>query len=106
MGAPRLELGTSALSGLRSNQLSYAPARCKQVILNAAGRLRKASQQQFGFEFPMINRPKIPFTGSMQVGTRVRQFGWHSPKWQYTVYIRLQPDQFRSSANGDLLHPP
>ena len=26
MGAPRLELGTSALSGLRSNQLSYAPA--------------------------------------------------------------------------------
>src|SRR4029079_7058398 len=27
MGAPRFELGTSALSGLRSNQLSYAPAR-------------------------------------------------------------------------------
>ena len=26
VGAPRLELGTSALSGLRSNQLSYAPA--------------------------------------------------------------------------------
>lgn len=26
MGAPRFELGTSALSGLRSNQLSYAPA--------------------------------------------------------------------------------
>ncbi len=25
VGAPRLELGTSALSGLRSNQLSYAP---------------------------------------------------------------------------------
>ena len=25
MGAPRLELGTSALSGPRSNQLSYAP---------------------------------------------------------------------------------
>jgi hypothetical protein len=27
MGAPRLELGTSALSGPRSNQLSYAPGR-------------------------------------------------------------------------------
>ena len=27
VGAPRFELGTSALSGLRSNQLSYAPAR-------------------------------------------------------------------------------
>ena len=26
VGAPRLELGTSALSGPRSNQLSYAPA--------------------------------------------------------------------------------
>lgn len=26
VGAPRFELGTSALSGLRSNQLSYAPA--------------------------------------------------------------------------------
>ncbi len=25
VGAPRFELGTSALSGLRSNQLSYAP---------------------------------------------------------------------------------
>ena len=25
MGVPRLELGTSALSGLRSNQLSYTP---------------------------------------------------------------------------------
>src|SRR5690606_6523349 len=29
VGAPRLELGTSALSGLRSNQLSYAPERRK-----------------------------------------------------------------------------
>ena len=34
VGAPRFELGTSALSGLRSNQLSYAPALCKQVILD------------------------------------------------------------------------
>ena len=27
MGEPRFELGTSVLSGLRSNQLSYTPAR-------------------------------------------------------------------------------
>ena len=49
MGAPRLELGTSALSGLRSNQLSYAPGktivvalRRKPVILRSGGRLSKA----------------------------------------------------------------
>src|SRR5690606_11274655 len=30
VGAPRFELGTSALSGLRSNQMSYAPDRCRR----------------------------------------------------------------------------
>jgi hypothetical protein len=33
VGAPRLELGTSALSGPRSNQLSYAPGPLKLTIL-------------------------------------------------------------------------
>jgi hypothetical protein len=32
VGAPRFELGTSALSGLRSNQLSYAPANQSSIL--------------------------------------------------------------------------
>ena len=47
VGAPRLELGTSALSGPRSNQLSYAPGSGLQpprglTILRCGGRLSKA----------------------------------------------------------------
>ena len=36
MGAPRVELGTSALSGLRSNQLSYAPGRVLPTLCRLA----------------------------------------------------------------------
>ncbi len=37
VGAPRLELGTSALSGPRSNQLSYAPGPKQADHFSCAG---------------------------------------------------------------------
>ena len=37
VGVPRLELGTSALSGLRSNQLSYTPGTAKNPLKRARG---------------------------------------------------------------------
>jgi hypothetical protein len=43
MGAPRVELGTSALSELRSNQLSYAPA-------NSAARAHRNSRPSWPAE--------------------------------------------------------
>ena len=51
MGAPRLELGTSALSGLRSNQLSYAPER---RVVGKFGQLEQVDRHRT--RWPFINR--------------------------------------------------
>lgn len=49
VGAPRFELGTSALSGLRSNQLSYAPACTPNGLsrLSPAFHLRPSPRRKF-----------------------------------------------------------
>ena len=61
MGAPRLELGTSALSGLRSNQLSYAPGtilndstRGKRIILECKACASKALWRHISSGSPQI----------------------------------------------------
>jgi hypothetical protein len=49
MGTPRFELGTSALSGLRSNQLSYVPKLLAASLERNGRKLLAAFQQDSVF---------------------------------------------------------
>ena len=58
MGAPRFELGTSALSGRRSNQLSYAPSPCSQGTCRGRGEqashsMNRWPKRQTSFAWPI-----------------------------------------------------
>jgi hypothetical protein len=69
VGAPRLELGTSALSGPRSNQLSYAPARPQT---SSPGR-RKRESRILRFDRRLSNEPLASFGVARGATERIGQ---------------------------------
>ncbi len=67
MGVPRFELGTSALSELRSNQLSYTPACAnRRVVDHSATPVRRQPfpRQKFGVPSVDAGRPRNTFIGN------------------------------------------
>ena len=88
VGAPRLELGTSALSGLRSNQLSYAPGGGRLENHSAAGKmLDTLSFRRFTTESAILDRPvKLSNANSGRAATGAAAAGHRSgPQASQTI---------------------
>ena len=72
VGVPRLELGTSALSGLRSNQLSYTPNLLFVHKLSGFCRVCATTATtkclRIGLRLPTNYLSTIPYHGSMGRG--------------------------------------
>ena len=68
VGAPGLEPGTSALSGPRSNHLSYAPARDADTLGRRTSRAVPHTKQQGSSNTRPLHDPAAPLPGTPQGG--------------------------------------